>query len=81
MAMGADDIVDRVPLDSPGVREIDFHVPDRYNASEVLFHNLAAGRVVNRIVVRREVKGPARLALQRMLSQSGPPAPRPVPIG
>ncbi|MCH8211556.1 MAG: quinolinate synthase NadA [Planctomycetes bacterium] len=43
--------------------------------------NLAAGRVVNRITVRPEVKGPARLALQRMLSQSGPPAPRPVPIG
>ena len=42
--------------------------------------NLAAGRVVNRITVRREVKGPARLALQRMLSQSEPPAPRPVPI-
>ncbi len=42
--------------------------------------NLAAGRIVNRIVVRREVKGPAQLALQRMLSQSGQAAPRPVPI-
>jgi len=43
--------------------------------------NLAAGRVVNRITVRREVKGPARLALERMLSQSGPRAPQAVSAG
>ena len=42
--MVANAIVDRVPRDSPGVREVGFHVPETYNASEVLFHNLDAGR-------------------------------------
>jgi benzoate-CoA ligase family protein len=37
-------IVDLVPEDSPGVTEIGFHVPERYNASRILFDNLAAGR-------------------------------------
>jgi len=35
---------DRVPWDCPGVREIGFTIPERYNASAVLFDNLAAGR-------------------------------------
>lgn len=38
------DIVDRVPDDCPGAREIGFSVPDRYNASAILFDNLEAGR-------------------------------------
>ena len=37
-------IVDHVPPDSPGAREIGFSLPERYNASRVLFDNLAAGR-------------------------------------
>ena len=37
-------VVDRVPWDSAGAREIGFDIPERYNASEVLFQNLAAGR-------------------------------------
>jgi benzoate-CoA ligase family protein len=37
-------IVDRVPDDAPCAREIGFSVPDRYNASEILFQNLDAGR-------------------------------------
>ena len=37
-------ITDCVPDDSPGAREIGFSVPDRYNASAILFDNLAAGR-------------------------------------
>jgi acetyl-CoA synthetase len=37
-------IVDEVPADSPGAREIGFAIPERYNASRVLFDNLAAGR-------------------------------------
>jgi benzoate-CoA ligase family protein len=37
-------IVDRVPDDSPGAREIGFSVPERYNASAILFDNVAAGR-------------------------------------
>ncbi len=40
--------------------------------------NLAAGDEVNRIVVEREVKDPARLALLRMLNQSGQPALQPI---
>jgi acyl-coenzyme A synthetase/AMP-(fatty) acid ligase len=42
--IAASPIVDRVPWDSPGAREIGFDIPERYNASEVLFQNLAAGR-------------------------------------
>jgi benzoate-CoA ligase family protein len=37
-------IVDRVPNNVPGAQEIGFSVPARYNASEILFHNLEAGR-------------------------------------
>jgi benzoate-CoA ligase family protein len=37
-------IVDLVPLDNPGTREINFAIPTRYNASRILFDNLAAGR-------------------------------------
>ena len=33
-----------VPRDAPGAREIGFSVPERYNASAILFDNLAAGR-------------------------------------
>jgi acetyl-CoA synthetase len=35
---------DQVPWDSTGVREIGFQIPQRYNASEVLFQNLCQGR-------------------------------------
>lgn len=37
-------IIDRVPDDAPCAREIGFSVPDRYNASEIPFQNLDAGR-------------------------------------
>ena len=37
-------VVDRVPWESPGAREIGFNSPERYNASEILFQNLAVGR-------------------------------------
>ena len=33
-----------MPRDAPGAREIGFSIPDRYNASGILFDNLAAGR-------------------------------------
>jgi acetyl-CoA synthetase len=36
-------IHDQVPADGPGAREIGFAIPDRYNASRVLFDNLARG--------------------------------------
>ena len=37
-------ISDGVPRDNPGAREIGFTIPERYNASRILFDNLAAGR-------------------------------------
>ena len=37
------DLTDRVPRDAPGVREIGFELPERYNASALLFDNLARG--------------------------------------
>ncbi|QCI64733.1 benzoate-CoA ligase family protein [Phreatobacter stygius] len=37
-------IIDAVPHDGPAAREIGFAVPERYNASAILFDNLAAGR-------------------------------------
>jgi benzoate-CoA ligase family protein len=37
-------IADQVPPDSPGAREINFAVAERYNASRILFDNLAQGR-------------------------------------
>jgi benzoate-CoA ligase family protein len=37
------EIADRVPQDSIGSREIGFAVPERYNASRILFDNLAKG--------------------------------------
>src|SRR5215468_8937608 len=36
-------ILDQVPHDSPGAREIGFSVPAQYNASRILFDNLARG--------------------------------------
>lgn len=36
-------IADQVPADSAGAREIGFAVPERYNASRILFDNLANG--------------------------------------
>ncbi|OKO77375.1 benzoate-CoA ligase family protein [Bradyrhizobium sp. AS23.2] len=38
------EIRDQVPADSPGAREIGFAAPEIYNASRVLFDNLAKGR-------------------------------------
>lgn len=37
-------VVDQVPVDSAGSREIGFALPQRYNASRILFDNLDAGR-------------------------------------
>lgn len=37
-------MADPVAADSPGAREIGFTLPERYNASSMLFDNLAAGR-------------------------------------
>jgi benzoate-CoA ligase family protein len=37
-------IADQVPSDSPGAREIGFAMAERYNASRILFDNLAQGR-------------------------------------
>ena len=37
------DLRDRVPRDAPGTREIGFEIPERYNASVLLFDNLGRG--------------------------------------
>jgi benzoate-CoA ligase family protein len=37
-------ITDTVPRENPGTHEIGFAIPERYNASRILFDNLAAGR-------------------------------------
>ena len=37
-------MLDRVPNDSSAAQEIGFSVPARYNASAILFDNLAGGR-------------------------------------
>jgi len=37
-------IIDQVPADNPGAREIGFSVPQTYNASRILFDNLGNGR-------------------------------------
>src|SRR3712207_6649758 len=47
-------IADPVPHDAPGAREISFEVPERYNASSILFDNLDLGRAQ-----RLAVTGPA----------------------
>ncbi len=36
-------IIDQVPRDCPGAREIGFSLPEQYNASRILFDNLARG--------------------------------------
>ncbi len=38
------EIADRVPSNSPGAVEIGFAIPERYNASRILFDNLGNGR-------------------------------------
>ncbi len=38
------EIADAVPPDSPGAQEIGFAIPQAYNASRILFDNLAKGR-------------------------------------
>ena len=38
------EIADKVPSDSSGALEIGFTIPERYNASRILFDNLASGR-------------------------------------
>jgi benzoate-CoA ligase family protein len=43
-AARAEPIHDHVPADNPGAREIGFALADRYNASRLLFDNLARGR-------------------------------------
>jgi benzoate-CoA ligase family protein len=37
-------LADPVPRDTPGAREVGFAIGERYNASSILFDNLAAGR-------------------------------------
>jgi benzoate-CoA ligase family protein len=54
VTLNANPLADRVPRDAPGAREIGFDVPERYNASAILFDNLTHGRGA-----RTAVTGPA----------------------
>jgi benzoate-CoA ligase family protein len=40
----SNNMIDQVPQNSAGAREIGFAIPERYNASRILFDNLAQGR-------------------------------------
>src|SRR5919197_6405122 len=44
MSASPSSLSDRVPHDAPGIREIRFSVTEHYNASAILFDNLAHGR-------------------------------------
>lgn len=44
-------VADAVPRDAPGTREIGFRLSNRYNASSILFDNLAAGRAGKTAIV------------------------------
>jgi acetyl-CoA synthetase len=37
-------VIDQISGDTPGGQEVAFNIPERYNASEILFGNLQAGR-------------------------------------
>ena len=39
------DITDNVPDEISSINGLDFHIPDIYNASEILFSNIKSGRV------------------------------------
>src|SRR3979490_157884 len=41
---GSNEIIDQVPSDAPGALEIGFAIPQKYNASRILFNNLGKGR-------------------------------------
>jgi len=41
---GPNEIIDQVPSDAPGALEIGFAIPQKYNASRILFDNLGKGR-------------------------------------
>ncbi len=54
MSLAPEVIQDPVPRDAPGAREIGFCVPERYNCSEILWQNLAAGRAGKVAIVCEE---------------------------
>src|SRR3979409_719689 len=41
---GSNEIIDQVPSAAPGALEIGFAIPQKYNASRILFNNLGKGR-------------------------------------
>src|SRR5579859_6963837 len=55
-------IADLVPQDNPGAREIGFTIPERYNASRILFDNLGNGNAE-----RLALTGPAGTRTYREL--------------
>lgn len=63
-------IIDHVADDAPGAREIGFSIPDRYNASAVLFDNLGRGNG-GRIAVRGPLGTLTYDALCRLANRAG----------
>jgi hypothetical protein len=63
------EIADQVPQDSPGAHEIGFALPERYNASRILFDNLGNGNAE-----RLALTGPAGTRTYRCSSTT----PRPI---
>ena len=52
------EIADQVPLDNAGAREIGFLIPERYNASRILFDNLAAATATGLAVTGPPARAP-----------------------
>lgn len=63
-------LVDAVPRDGPGAREIGFVLPERYNASAILFDNLAAGRG-GKVALRTDAGDVSYEALAREAARFG----------
>src|SRR3954454_25377506 len=70
MASPPHEITDPVSDDAPGAREIGFAVPPRYNASRILFANLANGNA-ERIAVRSPLGTLTYAALARYAARAG----------
>lgn len=68
--MSSLEIKDAVGDDAPGAQEIGFSIPARYNASRVLFDNLANGNG-NRVAVRSSIGSPTYRELAATASRAG----------
>jgi benzoate-CoA ligase family protein len=70
MAAAPKVIIDPVADDAPGAREIGFVIPQRYNASRILFDNLTSGNA-DRIAVRSPLATLTYAELARHAARAG----------